>query len=163
MASPPAPSPSASPAQLLVRILPVEEWERLRAIEPFASRGLPEDPDAWSVLVVERDGAIVGSCSLFTAMHWDCWFIDPHQPPGAHGVILRQLLVTALQVLDAVDVTQVYTGVEPRGRQNAASMLKRFGFKPSAGRLFILDTADAAMALRAIEPDPHWVPVDEED
>jgi hypothetical protein len=148
IASVPDRAPAPSPHTLEVRILPFEEWPRAKAIEPFASRGLPEDPDSWMILVVERDGAIVGSCSLFTPMHWDCWYISPEEPGASRGVVLRQLLATALEILTQLKIGQVYTGVERTGPANAASLLKRFGFKPAPGRLFVLDVADAAEAFK---------------
>lgn len=146
--SPSTPALSTS-ANHVVRILPPEEWPRVREIEPFKSRGLPASDSNWMILVVERDGQIVGSCSLFTAMHWDCWYLDPTLHGAVRGVLLRQLLACALEILQQVAVTQVYTGVEPSRTGKGAEMLRRFGFKPAAGQLFVLDTADAAVALKA--------------
>jgi hypothetical protein len=137
-------------AALHCRVLPVQEWDRLHAIEPFKTRGLPEPPEAWTVLVVERGWPdapqIVGTCSLFTALHWDCWWIDPDQPGAARGVVLRQLLRGALPTCTDVGAEQVYCGAED-AQPEVADLLQRFGFAPVAGRLFVLRVADVAAAF----------------
>jgi hypothetical protein len=135
---------SPPPSSLSARILPPEEWHLVEAIEPFRTRGLPDDPTAWWILVVERDRQIVGTCSLFSAMHWDCWWIDPDDP--AHGIVLRKLLRSALELLHGAEVAQVYTGVE-HDREEIARLLTRFGFRVAPGRLFMLTVSDAAVSL----------------
>jgi len=137
--------PPAIDVPLSYRFLPAEEWHRLAAIEPFRTCGLP-DPDGWSVLVVERGDQIVGSCSLFTAMHWDCWWIDPRERGATRGVILRQLLREALASFHNAGIEQVYTGAED-AQPEVADLLTRFGFAPVAGQLFMLTVADAAVAF----------------
>jgi hypothetical protein len=144
-------APNAVSGRLVVRILPAEEWDRVKAIEPFASRGLPDADSNWMILVVERDGQIVGSCSLFQTMHWDAWYIDPAVSGAVRGVILRQLLAVCLEILGNLDIEQVYTGVEPDATSSAARLLKRFGFTPTPGQLFVLNIAEAALALRQQE------------
>jgi N-acetylglutamate synthase-like GNAT family acetyltransferase len=133
------------PSRLESRLLPPEEWHTLTAVEPFASHGLPDDPASWWILVVERDGRVIGTCSLFTAMHWDGWWIDPEEPGTTRGVVLRQLLRHALGLFGAIDVEQVYTGVEDTTPQ-MADFLTRFGFRPAPGRLYMLRVEDASLA-----------------
>lgn len=125
---------------LVTRELPLAEWDRLTAIEPFRSAGLParERAGDWVVLVVERDGAMVGTCSLFTAVHWDCWWVDP--AARGRGGVLAQLLDATLARLRASDVRTVYTGAED-ARPELAALLEGFGFTPAPGRLFVLDVA----------------------
>jgi hypothetical protein len=134
-------------APLTCRVLPPTDWARLTAIEPFKTHGLPDDPNHWVVLVVERAGAIVGTCSLFTAAHWDCWWIDPDEAGTSRGLVLRQLLREALTQFRQADVQQVYTGVEDT-HPEVVDVLTRFGFTPVGGQLFLLRIADASMALR---------------
>ena len=98
--------------------------------------------------MVEREDSggtrqVVGTCSLFTAMHWDCWWIDPDDP--ARGVILRKLLRHALHLFAEVGTEQVYTGVEDASPE-VAGLLTRFGFRPAGGQLFLLRVAEAATA-----------------
>jgi len=90
-----SPSRAEDVGVLKVRRLPYEEWDRLRVIEPFATDGLPQ-PAGWVILVVERDGQIVGTCSLFTAVHWDCWWIAPEH--RRQTSVLRALLLGAREV-----------------------------------------------------------------
>jgi hypothetical protein len=132
-------------APLTCRVLPPADWARLLPVEPFKTHGLPDDPTHWVVLVVERAGAIVGTCSLFTAAHWDCWWIDPDEAGTSRGLVLRQLLREALTQFRQADVQQVYTGAESL---EVADVLTRFGFHPVGGQLFVLRIADAPEALR---------------
>lgn len=144
--------PPATPAPgLTCRLLPPEEWSKLLVMEPFASRGLPDPQDNWAVLVVERptpDGpAIVGTCSLYTAMHWDCWWIA-NMPGAGRGVVLRQLLAAALSMFTQMDIQQVYTGVEAGpAAPGAVDLLTRFGFGQVPGQVFVLRVPEAAAAF----------------
>jgi hypothetical protein len=130
--------PQTARVPLTTRRLPPEEWNRLQAFEPFQSHGLPaaERAEDWVVLVVERDGAIVGSCSLFTTVHWDCWWIDPASRRRAG--VLGALVKAALGVLRSAEVATVYTGL-PEGRPELQTLLEHFGFLPAAGQLYVLD------------------------
>lgn len=136
---------SAPPDMLTTRLLPPEDWGVLRAIEPFASQGLPSDPEEWRVIVVERDGVLVGTCALFTAVHWDCWWIDPAQ--RGKGTVLSALLVAALQLLGEAGVQTAYTGAE-HSATAIADLLEHFGFTPAPGRLFVLDVPAARQRLK---------------
>lgn len=56
---------------MTTRVLPVEEWPRLAAtLAAPAWRDL--DPQFAEVIVVERDGAIVGQVILLQVMHAEC-------------------------------------------------------------------------------------------
>ena len=129
---------------LSARVLPPEEWDRLLTLEPFTSQGLPASGE-WIVVVVERDGAIVGTCSLFTAVHWDCWWIVPEL--RGTTAVLRQLLDLTLAVLAEAEIQTVYTGVG-EGDADVAALLTHFGFTPAPGRLFVLDVAPVLARLK---------------
>lgn len=130
---------------LTTRVLPPEEWDQLTEIEPFRSGGLPTRVDDWQVLVVERDGAIVGTCSLFNTVHWDCWWIDPAS--RGKGSVLAALLSHSLQLMGDAGLDSVYTGAE-HGDTSVAELLVAFGFEPAPGRLFVLDVPLARERLK---------------
>ena len=133
---------------LTTRVLPVDEWARLLAVEPYRTLGLPGgEADAWRVVVVERDGVIVGTCAVFTTVHWDCWWIDK-AARGKAGV-LRALLRAGLQLLAECGVGAAYTGAET-GSPELAALLVEFGFVPAAGRLFVLDIDRAVEAVKEV-------------
>lgn len=62
------------------RVLPVEEWDRLDTTL-LATVWRSMTPAHAEVIVVERDGAIVGSVALLTALHAECLSFD-----GSTGV-----------------------------------------------------------------------------
>lgn len=72
-----------------VRMLPVEEWDRLRNL-PFASQGLPP-PELAVIFVAETTaGEIVGIWSAMTAVHLDGLWVDPaHQATTVAGRLLK--------------------------------------------------------------------------
>lgn len=100
-------------------------------------------------VVVEKDGAIVGCCHLFTAVHWDQWWIHPD---ARTGPVLKALITGSLRVLQAAGLDTVYTGVED-ARADVAQLLEKFGFTPAPGRLYLLKVNDAALQLQR-QPDP---------
>lgn len=106
-------------------------------------------------VVVEKDGAIVGCCHLFTAVHWDAWWIHPD---ARTGPTLKALITGSLRVLQAAGLDTVYTGVED-ARADVAQLLEKFGFTPAPGRLYLLKVTDAALRLhRQAEPPEEPVP-----
>lgn len=123
---------------LTTRLLPPEDWDRLRALDPYATRGLPEDPENWRILVVERDGVLVGTCALFNAVHWDCWWIAPEA--RGRGGVLAQLLRASVAVFQEAGLDTVWTGVED-ANSDVTRLLTHFGFQPAPGRLFVLSVA----------------------
>lgn len=56
---------------LTTRVLPCDEWHRLDATE-LASAWRTLNPAYAEVIVVEQDGAIVGSVALLQALHAEC-------------------------------------------------------------------------------------------
>ena len=74
---------------MTTRVLPPEEWHRLDDTL-LASVWRTFTPAFTEVVVVERDGAIVGSVALFTALHAECLSVT-----GGTGV--ARALWTALR------------------------------------------------------------------
>lgn len=59
-----------------VRALPVEEWPRLAHTE--AGMVWPHlDPSKSTIIVVEKDGEIIGCHALLYVLHAECLWIDP--------------------------------------------------------------------------------------
>lgn len=106
----------------------------------------PDKPDSWLHLTVEQDGVLVGRCELFTAVHWDGWWIAPEARGG--GVVLKALVHAALALLQQAGLDTVYTGVEDAGDEGIAALLEHFGFRPAPGRLYLLQVAEAAVTLK---------------
>ena len=123
---------------LTARVLPPEEWDRVRHIPPF-DQGLPQ-PDNWRILTVEEDGQIVGCCSLYDSVHWDgFWIDDKHQ--GKSGVF-RAMVAEGLTVLKEAGVLGVHTTV-PDARPDLQDLVQRFGYMEAPGKLYLLYVPDA--------------------
>ena len=114
------------------RILPVEEWYRVTDREPFASGGLP-DPENWRIVVVERDGAIVGMSCLFDTVHWDLFQVD--EAERGNPVVFREMVESGVRVMDAHGIDLVHTTIR-FGHPDLARMLERVGFEPAPGALY---------------------------
>lgn len=61
---------------MTTRILPVEEWPRLVGTEVETALAAL-DPKTTSIIVVERDGVIVGCHVLLYLLHAECLWIHP--------------------------------------------------------------------------------------
>jgi hypothetical protein len=83
------PAPSTTRPTYATRLLPVEEWEKLRAL-PFGANGLP-NPDLTMILVDElEDGTIVGIWAAQTMIMLDGLWVDPaHRDTPVAGQLLR--------------------------------------------------------------------------
>lgn len=70
------------------RILPREEWAKLAGTEaePLIAHF---DPARTSILVVEHDGAIVGTWTLMEVLHAECLWIAPAH--RKHSAVARRL------------------------------------------------------------------------
>lgn len=86
---PPAP-PTARPTYV-TRVLPVDEWERLRDL-PFGSQGLPDPQLAMIIVSEDPAGAIVGVWAAATQVMLDGLWVDPnHRDTPIAGQLLRQM------------------------------------------------------------------------
>ena len=120
------------------RVLPPEEWDKVAAIPPFSTGGLP-NPEFWRIVVVERDGVIVAACSLFDTVHWDC-FWEAESDRG-NPVVFKRLLEGGLMVMQEYGIPMVHTTV-PEGRADLYGMLEKFGFARAEGRLYFYQRRD---------------------
>lgn len=77
---------------MTTRLLPRDEWDRLEGTETDSVRVL----DDAKVLVVEQDGAIVGSWALYPVYHAEgIWIAPDHQGKAA----VARTLLTAMRAL----------------------------------------------------------------
>jgi hypothetical protein len=74
------------------RVLPVEEWDRLAGT---SLDGLSLNPQFAEVLVVEQDGAIVGSLALLTTLHAECLRVEGVSATRALWKLLRERVKAA--------------------------------------------------------------------
>lgn len=81
---------------MTTRVLPPDEWHRLVGTEAEAVWPLV-DASTTQVLVVEQDGAIVGSWLAMRVLHVECLWIAPeHRKAGSVG---RRLLAGMTRLL----------------------------------------------------------------
>lgn len=73
---------------MTARVLPIEEWPRL-AQTSLASLWHTLDPRFAEVIVVEREGVIVGSVALLTTLHAEC--LDVKGGAGVRRALWRAL------------------------------------------------------------------------
>lgn len=120
-------------ASVAVRELPSAEWSRLLNFEPFASAGLP-NADYWRVVVAEDEGQIVGFTCMYTAVHFEPIWIDPHHQhqPG----LFRDLWQASKAILAEHDVQMIFT-VVPDVLPAQQALVERFGFVAAPGQLYI--------------------------
>jgi hypothetical protein len=114
------------------RVLPPEEFEKLRAIPPYDTGGLP-NPTYWRIVVVERDGGIVATCALFDTVHWDCFWVE--EADQGNPTVFKDLLEQSIEVMQQYGIAQVHTTI-PADRPDLAAMLIRFGFHRAPGDLY---------------------------
>lgn len=121
-----------------VRILPAEEWSKIAHIPPF-TQGWP-DPDHWRPLVVEdASGKVIGCCSIFDTLHWDCWWVDQSHP--AKAGVFWSLVLAGRQELAKIGVPVAHV-VIPHDRPDLAALVEKFGFEKAPGTLYFCYTPE---------------------
>jgi hypothetical protein len=129
----------------LIRELPQDEWYRLEGIGPFASAGVPEPSDNWRLIVAEDAGEIVGVCGLFTAVHWDPWWVKATYQ--GNPAVFGGLVEAGLQTLHDLGIDTVHTTV-PHDQPMLKAMLERFGYTGAPGQLYILYVPNAIIQVK---------------
>lgn len=126
-AAPPSTRTSTTP-----RVLPPEEWEKLRAF-PFGSKGLP-DPETSVVVVTETPaGEIVGIWAVIPAPMLDGLWV--HHDYQRTSLAAGQLLRTMKAVLQEFGVTTAFTVIEDAA---VAALAEKAGFTRTPGDLWML-------------------------
>lgn len=118
------------------RILPPEEWPRLKGTE--AEAVWPQlVPENTRVLVVEEDGEIVGAWVLLRVVHAEClWAAPSHR--GSLGVATR-LLRGMWEIASKWGASRVVTGSTS---PEVTGLIKRVGGEPMPCESFVLPVAN---------------------
>jgi len=130
---------------MTTRILPPEEWPRLVGTE--AERFWPFlRPETSKIVVVEKDGAIVGCHVLTQVLHAECLWIHPdYRQKSSVG---RRLWATVQEVARSFNV---YAFMTHAVDDAVKGLLKNVGATPVAGESFMVsvmsneDRADSAI------------------
>lgn len=128
--------PDTVTSQVKARVLPPEEWERLRAYGPFAQAGgvLPDPAHAIVVVVEDETGEIQGCWQardiiILEALHLsEDWRNSP--------MASRRLFFGMMEEFAAREVTQAITLVQAPYIETLA---RKAGFTPLPGSVFLLD------------------------
>lgn len=122
-----------------VRVLPPEDWSRLRDHPPFDQGGLP-DPTHWRIVVAEEGDRIVAFTCLFTAVHYEPIWIHPefrHRPQ-----LFQALWRESKAILDEEGVQLLFAQV-PDTLPLQKKLVEKFGFQQAPGTLYLLEVARA--------------------
>lgn len=102
------------------RILPREEWPRLAGT--LLGETWPLLPDETRIVVVERDGAIVGCSALFPRWHQEgTWIAESARGNPAVGRHLLDAMRGAIAAVGALEVVMMATTPE------TSVLCRRFG------------------------------------
>lgn len=120
------------------RVLPKAEWPRLvetgADIAKLAALMRKDDTrDDGDILVVEKDGQIVGAWALVRCVHVECVWIAPAEP--ARNVVGRHLLRLMRATARLMGVDWVYTGADANA---VDAMLEALGAKLLPGRHYMV-------------------------
>jgi hypothetical protein len=116
-----------------VRELPVEEWDRLRAL-PFAEKGLP-DPRLTKILVAETpEGRIVGVWAAMTQVFLDGLWVAPDYRRTSW--VAMKLLRGMRDLLRRLGIVQSFTLVQTT---DVLCLATKAGFVRVQGDLCVLE------------------------
>ena len=119
---------------MMSRILPVDEWDKLKDLDPYDQQGLP-DPNHFLITVVEDEaGRILAHAAIFDTVHWDVFRIIPDQ--ARNPAVARHLATIGYQTLQGLGVPSVHLTVSPE-HPALVKMAEQLGFHPSPLRLYI--------------------------
>lgn len=127
-AAPPAPTR----ATYVARILPPEEWEKLRAF-PFAANGLPSPESGFIVVSETADGQIVGIWSCLLQPFLDGLWVDPEH---LGSIVARTLLRSMKDQLLTHGVPVAFTIVSDEA---VMAVAVKAGLHRAPGDLWILE------------------------
>ena len=118
---------------LTSRVLPVQEWDKLLAFEPYATQGLPPD-EHWIITAVERDGRLIACSAIFDTVHWDIFQILPEEQ--GNPAVAKHLILASLRTLDDLGVSSVHLTLD-EARTDLVGMAEHLGFVRSPLTLYI--------------------------
>lgn len=114
---------------LVARVLPCEEWHRLARTE-LAS--VARDAPGAEVVVVERDGAIVGCWALLLAWHVEGLWIAPAD--RGHASVARRLWRAMRALVATREASHVFTVADSKA---VLALLDRVGAKRVPGDSYV--------------------------
>jgi len=129
-----------TPPSVVIRVLPPEEWDRLRTFPDFLG-GLP-DPSHWRIIVAEDAGQILAYNCLYEAVHAEPLWIRPDHRHHAH--LFRDLWRVTKQTLEEAGVDLVHVCV-PDTLPGQQRLVEKFGGIPAPGKLYLLEIGKAAL------------------
>ena len=116
----------------VTRILPREEWARLKGTEAEKLEAMTRPGNA-EVVVVERDGEIVGCWALLQIVHAECVWVAPEY--RGVSAVARRLLAGMRRVARAMGVSRVVTAaLTPEVEQ----LLSKLQAEELPGRHFVM-------------------------
>jgi Acetyltransferase (GNAT) family len=127
--APPAP---ATRATYVARVLPPEEWEKLRAF-PFAANGLPSPESGFIIVTETPDGTIVGIWACLLQPFLDGLWVDPDH---LGSTIARTLLRTMKDQLRTLGVPVAFTIVSDEA---VMAVAVKAGLHRAPGDLWVLE------------------------
>ena len=116
------------------RILPVDEWDKVKDRPPYNETGLPLPDGHWAIIVVEDGEEILASCALFDTVHWDGFHVNPSM--RKNPVVFRALLEQSLSELQASGVAGAHITI-PEDSPDLEAMVEAFGFVRAPGVLYL--------------------------
>lgn len=108
-----------------IRLLPKDEYHRLKPIWPFDNKHPFPDGDFSRVVVAEKDGAIVGFWFAVQTVHVEPIWISEEVRDG--GLIATRMLRGLIDELHKDDIFNVYVFSD---KDNVSDYLGRLGFAP---------------------------------
>jgi hypothetical protein len=120
-----------------VRVLPGEEYERLRVFPPFAG-GLP-NPDFTRIIVAELGGPggeLVAVWSLIQAIHAEpMWVREDHRKRAG---LIRRLWTSVWSELQAVGALMAFAIVADQDAAANVPLVLRLGFEKLPADLYMI-------------------------
>lgn len=116
-------------SQTTWRVLPPEEWKRLKGTEAdglYQIMQKDDERDDGDFVVVERDGQIVGCWALLRTVHAECVWISPEQ--RGNPAVARRLMAAMQTQAREMGAGVVFTGAKLLDTDMQV-MLERMGAK----------------------------------
>ena len=118
------------------RELPPSEWSKLTPTEA-GSVYRQFDPETTRVVVVEQDGAVVGTWVLLRVIHAECvWIADPHRKQGK---VARFLLSAMARVARSWGAQNVMTAAVS---EDVEALIERIGGVRVPGSHFVVPVTE---------------------